>query len=207
MHRSKSFLGTLTCVCFTTALGIALVAALSLPASVLAATGSEEIEIITLSTHGSPNLVTGGDVLVALVVPDSIPLDQVRVRLNGNDITPAFRVDPVTGQLTGLVTGLRLGNNHLRVRGGELVSRVTLVNHPITGPLFNAPQQAPFICETEMFQLPVIGETLGPALDADCSIATRVDYVYRSTDDTFNPLPDPSVRPADLARTTTIEGV
>jgi len=204
---SKSIVVRLAGLCSSAALGIVLAADLSVPASALAASGSRQIEIITLSTNGSPHLVTGGDVLVALIVPDSVPLGQVEVRLNGNEITRAFRLDPVTGQLTGLVTGLRLGNNNLGVRDGQLHSRVTLVNHPITGPLFNAPQQAPFICETESFQLPVTGGTLGPALDSDCSIATRIDYVYRSTDGTFKPLPDPSVLPSDLARTTTTEGV
>ena len=196
MHNSKSkFM-----------LGVAFVAALSVPATVVAGSGSRQIEIITLSTNGSPHLVTGGDVLVALVVPDYVPMDQVQVRLNGNDITSAFRVDPVTGQLTGLVTGLRLGNNNLGVRGGSLRSRVTLVNHPITGPLFSGPHQTPFVCEAGDFVLPVTGATLGPVLDAECSTATRVDYVYRSTDGTFKPLPDPTERPADLARTTTNEG-
>ena len=204
MHLSKSVVATL--ISFRLGRAIALAAVLAGPAISFAASGSSQIEIITLSTYGSPHLVTGGDVLVALIVPDSVRLDQVEVRLNGSEITRAFRVDPTTGQLTGLVTGLRLGNNNLGVRGGKLRSRMTLVNHPISGPLFNVPRQQPFICETESFQLPVTGGTLGPPLDADCSIATRIDYVYKSTDGTFKPLPDPTVLPGDLAGTTTIEG-
>src|SRR5258708_15685915 len=133
MQNSKSKFGSRLSWGLSHILGVAFLAALSVPAAVVGSSGSRQIEIITLSTNGSPHLVTGGDVLVALVVPDSVPLDQVQVRLNGNEITSAFRVDPVTGQLTGLVTGLRLGNNNLGVRGGPLRSRFTLVNHPITG--------------------------------------------------------------------------
>jgi hypothetical protein len=192
-------------LCFTVARRIALASVLSVSGFTLAAADSQQIQILTLSNL-NPNLVSGGDVLVALVVPEPNPLDQVRVRLNGSDVTSAFRVNPATGLLTGLVTGLRPGNNHLRARAGQLVSRITIVNHAITGPLFYAPSQQPFVCQTQDFQLPVTGGTLGMPLDTDCSIATRVDYIYKSTDGTLQPLPDPTVRPADLAQTTTTEG-
>src|SRR6516162_341404 len=102
MYKSKSVVKSLASLCFNPALAIALASALSAPAFAASVSGGQQIEIITLSTHGSPNLVSGGDVLVALVVPDFVPLDQVRVDLNGNDITSAFQVQPVTGQLTGL---------------------------------------------------------------------------------------------------------
>jgi len=44
-------------------------------------------------------------------------------------------------------------------------------------------------------------------MDANCAVATRTDYVYRSTDTEagFKPLADPAARPQDLAFTTTIE--
>ena len=205
MYKSKSVVKSLASLCFNPALAIALASALSAPA-LASVSGGQQIEIITLSTHGSPNLVSGGDVLVALVVPDFVPLDQVRVDLNGNDITSAFQVQPVTGQLTGLVTGLDLGDNNLSVRGGKLVSSVTLVNHSITGPLFSGPHQTPFVCETSTSELPVTGGTLGPPLDADCSIATRVDYIYRSTSATFKPYDPEMPPPEDLVQTTTSEG-
>ena len=50
--------------------------------------------------------------------------------------------------------------------------------------------------------------TLGPALDANCSTATRVDYVYRSngTPASFKALPSRTAYPADLANTTTTLG-
>ena len=91
-------------------------------------------------------------------------------------------------------------------KDGRQVAELKITNHTISGPIFSGPHQAPFVGETTTFKLPVTGETLGSPLDADCSVATRVDYVYRSTDGAFKPLPDPSGRPADLMQTTTNEG-
>jgi hypothetical protein len=91
-------------------------------------------------------------------------------------------------------------------KGHGASERLVLTNHPISGPIFSGPHQTPFACETTAFVLPITGGNLGAALDADCSIATRVDYVYKATGGTFKPLPNPSVRPADLAQTTTTEG-
>jgi hypothetical protein len=153
-------------------------------------------------------MVSGGDVLVQVNVPANVPLADVRVDLNGRDVTGSFRPGMVGGSVVGLVEGLALGRNTLAVsstgrgRAGAPTARLALVNHPIAGPIFSGPHQTPFICETSTFVLPVTGGTLGPALDADCSTARRVDYVYRTTAGTFKPLPDPSVRPSDLAMAT-----
>jgi hypothetical protein len=163
------------------------------------------LEILTLSTR--PDTVSGGDVLVQINVPENVPLNSVTVNLNGLDVTAAFRPGQAPGSLVGLVEGLALGENTLKAkakRAGD--AKLELVNHPITGPIFSGPHQVPFICETGTFVLPVTGGTLGPPLDADCSANTRVDYVYRSTDGTLKPLPNPAVRPADLAQTTTTQG-
>lgn len=63
------------------------------------------------------------------------------------------------------------------------------------------------MCQTEEFKLSA-GGTLGPPLDENCSVQTRVDYLYRSTEGgPLKPLPAPAARPADLARTTTMLGV
>jgi hypothetical protein len=63
---------------------------------------------------------------------------------------------------TRLVTGLHPGRNHLRTEH----ARLTVIDHPITGPVFSGPHEQPFVCETEE-------AGLGAPLDADCSIATR----------------------------------
>src|SRR5262249_19030033 len=156
---------------FHSAFVLALAAAATVSTGSMARTqskGVQNIEIITLSSNGGPGLVTGGDALVAVLVPPSVSLDQVEVRLNRTVITDVFRLDPITGLFTGLVTGLRLGQNSLGVRAGSLRARTDLINHPITGPLFAGPHELPFGCETESFTMPVIGGTLGPPLDEFC---------------------------------------
>jgi hypothetical protein len=161
--------------------------------------------IRTLSTR--PELVSGGDVLVEISVPRKA--GRAIVSLNGRDISAAFRPGQRADTLLGLVTGLSLGANRLRVeseRRGVPDQSITIMNHPLAGPVFGGPHQTPFVCQTQNFTLTVTGGMLGPALDADCSVVTRLDYVYMSTGGTLKPLPNPTVRPADLARTTTIDG-
>ena len=66
----------------------------------------------------------------------------------------------------------------------------------------------PFLCQTEEFTT-AGGETLGSPLDDDCSIETRVEYVYLSTlDDEFRVYGGPprGEMPADLALVTTLDG-
>lgn len=163
--------------------------------------GNRELQIVTLSARS--DMVSGGDVLVRVDVSPRVPLDRVTVELNGADVTDAFR--PVGSRsLLGLVEGLQLGDNTLAVKPGS--ARLTLTNFPIAGPILSGPHEQPFICQTQSFNLPVTGGNLGLPLDANCSVVTRVDYLYRSTDGTLKPLPEPTVRPADLMQTTTIEG-
>ena len=60
------------------------------------------------------------------------------------------------------------------MRGSKATAQLTVVNHPITGPVLYSPHQTPFICETQ-------ASGLGAPLDADCSATTKVEYFYRST--------------------------
>jgi hypothetical protein len=108
-------------------------------------TAQAHATIEALSTR--PDMVTGGDVLVR-VPPDAT------LRVNGRIVEGDGR--------TRLVTGLRDGRNVLTADG----ARLTVVNHPITGPVFSGPHEQPFVCETE-------AAGLGAPLDDDCSIATR----------------------------------
>ena len=167
------------------------------------------IRIIPVSARA--DMVSGGDVLVRVSVPASTPVNQVRVSVNGQDATATFRRDESAHTLTGLATALTDGVNDLTVavagHSGAGASRLALTNHPVTGPIFSGPHEQPFICETESFKL-ASGGTLGKALDANCSIKTRVDYYYRSTGGgALKPLTPPDSTPGDLARITTLDGV
>jgi Tannase-like family of unknown function (DUF6351) len=174
-----------------------------LPIGAASATPREPIEVIAVS-NPHPDLVSGGDVLVRVVVTAGVGADRVAIDLNGTDVTPAFAAQ-ADGSLLGLVTGLRHGSNVIRAqdanRRGPTALRsgfLRVVDHPITGPVFSGPQQVPFFCETQAFGLPAATPPL-------CSAPTQVSYVYRTTAGAFAPLVDPSLRPADLA-TATVNG-
>jgi len=187
-----------------TAIVVCVVFVLALAAWPSAQSPDGGFEIVAVSAR--PDFVSGGDVLVRVRVPSTVPLDEPRVMLNGADITGAFRQHDADHSLTGLVTDLTVGANTLSVGGGETGdATLTVVNHPIVGPVFAGPHEEPFVCDTERFELQS-GETLGAPLDANCSIETRVDYYYRSTaGDDLIPLPA-SVSPPDVAHVTTIDG-
>ena len=191
-------------------LAIVLVIAASLVASTgwtFARAADDPFEIATLSAR--PDMVSGGDVLVGVTVPRAVPLDRTRITLNGADVTSAFHRNGDNHAMTGLVKGLKAGPNAISVAadaGGNGSARLTVVNHPIVGPVFSGPHEQPFICETDNFKLRS-GDTLGKPLDANCSITTRVDYYYQSTQGgLLKPLAAPSAPPSDVAQTTTLDG-
>ena len=76
--------------------------------------------------------------------------------------------------------------------------------------MFSGPQEQPFACASQQFDLPGGAGNLGPPLDANCSINRRIDYFYKSTANTGNALTrwpaGASLYPADLVFTTTTLG-
>lgn len=160
------------------------------------------LSISTLS--GKARYVSGGDVVVRVDIPRGISIPDVRVSLNGADVTGAFLPDDSGHALTGLVSGLRNGQNTLAASTRHHSSpqaRLAIRNFPSHGPLFAGPHQTPWICETE-------ASGLGPSLDEHCTVPTIYEWFYRSTNGTFRPLPDQHPPyPDDLAQTTTIDGV
>jgi Tannase-like family of unknown function (DUF6351) len=185
-------------------LPLALLCALVTSLCSLSASGAV-LKIDTLSSR--PDRVTGGDVLVRIAQDDDVPM---RVALNGTDVTAAFQPAPDHARI-GLVNGLRLGINTLLSGGVKLIVR----NYPIAGPIVSGPHETPFVCTTQNFKLYSIfrglavasDETLGPALDADCSARTKVTYLYVAKGAAaLTPLLNPAVLPADVATTTTVTG-
>jgi hypothetical protein len=145
---------------------------------------------------GRPDAVTGGDALVRVTVRKNVALNDMRIKLNGADVTSAFVANGVARTLTGLVTGLKVGENLLEVidpRGnvqgkGRADADIVLTNYPIKGPVFSGPHEEPFACATQQFNLPGGAGNLGAPVDADCSINRRVDYFYKSTTNAGNNL-------------------
>ncbi|NBE95923.1 hypothetical protein FE391_12285 [Nonomuraea sp. KC401] len=153
-----------------------------------------------------PQVVSAGNALVRLDIPDDLSAKKVRVKRGGTDVTASFRAVDRGRALEGLVTDLRTGRNVLTATArGVRAARIVLDSHPVTGPVFSGPHEQPFVCDTEAFTT-VTGDKLGPPADENCSITTRVDQVYRTTAGKFAPLPADQARPADLAWTTTSAG-
>ncbi|HKY66140.1 MAG TPA: DUF6351 family protein [Acidimicrobiales bacterium] len=113
--------------------------------------GDDRFAITVLS--GRPDQVSDGDALVQVTLPAGATAAQLRVTVNGTDVTAAFTDPEGDGTAVGLVDGLVEGDNDLRAtvergRGDRRVREETLVNHPIGGPIFSGPQQQPFVCTT-----------------------------------------------------------
>jgi hypothetical protein len=142
------------------------------------------------------DLVSDGQALVGIGLPQGRRLADLRVALGSRDVTAAFAVR-AGGRVQGLVTGLALGRNTLTatVRGAGR-ARLTITNHPNGGPLFSGPQLQPWGCPAG-------------ARDAQCNRPPVFSYLYKSIDPTKTGLQpyDPAAPPSDVASTTTDQGV
>jgi hypothetical protein len=170
--------------------------------------GHSEFGIEVLSSR--PDTVSGGDALVRVTVHRKhVRMSDVRIELNGADVTGAFTANQAQGTLTGLVTGMRVGRNRLEVeergRGrGRADADIDLVNYPIQGPIISGPHEQPYACATQQFNLPAGLGNLGATSDPNCHIPTRVDYIYRTTANTFAQWPaGATAYPANMATTAT----
>jgi len=155
-------------------------------------TGAVRLE--TLSNRA--DLISGGDALVRVLLPSGVRPADVRLRVGTRNVTSAFAVR-ANGHLEGLVRGLKLGANTLRaVLPGGFGARLTITNHPKGGPVFSGPQVQPWVCQPT-------------AVDAKCNQPARYEFVYKSSNPLstgFQPY-DPKSPPADVAETTTDQGV
>src|SRR5687768_9778518 len=177
---------------------LALIAALPLVVGtvpvVLAgqASAASPLTIHVLSNRA--DLVSGGDALVAIDLPEGVLPAEVQVTVGERDVTSAFAVRP-NGKFEGMVDGLALGANQLQATAGDQVAAVTVTNHPNGGPIFSGPHHEPYQCQAG-------------AVDAKCNQPTSYTLLYKSTDPTQPDLEpyDPNNPPDDVATTTTDEG-
>src|SRR5882762_8958329 len=144
-------------------------------------------EIATLSNRA--DLISGGDALVEVRVPKNVPLNRVRLSLNGHDVTGAFTANASARTLRGLLSGLVEGRNDFAAgesHGGR-EARLVITNHPIGGPVLLGSQTTPWICATPT-PTAASGDTPASnasgltsfAVDAQCNIATEFHLFYRT---------------------------
>ena len=106
----------------------------------------------------------------------------------------AFRKD---GRFEALLTGLKLGRTILQAKlASGWAARITLVNHPLSGPIFSGPQLQPWACQAG-------------ATDKQCDQPATFTYLYKSTNPAATGLTayDPAHPASDVAQTTTDQGV
>ena len=187
----------------TVVAGLVLLGVLAAPAA------AHDVDVDVVSSRADQ--VSGGDALIRI---DARHRHKLRVFRNGADVTGSFEREG--RDLVGLVDGLRLGHNRISVYDGRRrVARETLVNHPIEGPIFSGPHQKPFVCKTNQPNVG-LGEPLVDNQEGDgfrvlapdgstagwsrnCSVNTRVDWLYRRTSGgALVPLP-PGPLPTDVA--------
>jgi hypothetical protein len=155
-------------------------------------------QIVVLSSRA--DLVSGGNALVQVVLPDRVDSSTVRVSLNGTDVTSAFAVR-ADGRYEGLVQGLANGANDLvaSMRNGPSI-HLTVTNYPNGGPMFAGPQVQPWICKNASLGL-------APPTDAQCDSPATSSYYYKdAATGSFAPY-DPASPPPAASIASTLTGV
>jgi hypothetical protein len=140
-------------------------------AAVIAAIGvlapaalAQGLQINVLSTRA--DLVSGGQALTSIGLPDGTDPSSVAVTLNGQDVTGQFAPRP-NGQFEGLLSGLVNGSNTVQASLPDgTATTATIVNHPIGGPIFSGPQVQPWVCQPG-------------ATDPQCDAPTTYAFVYK----------------------------
>jgi len=179
----------------------------NLPGRAAQVSADQQVVIETVSTR--PWLVTGDDVLVRISWPEQRMVN-MHIELNGRNVSASMRPGSDGHSLLGLLTDLAPGLNSVVARsanpdavasdGEAILAKLEVTNYPITGPIISGPHEQPFYCQTQEFEM-ANGETLGPSLDSNCSVQTRVDYVYYSAlQQAFVPLSasPPTAMPQDV---------
>ena len=146
---------------------------------------AEPVEIRTVSNRA--DLVSGGDVLLEIVLPPNGVAQGLSVTVDGRDVSSAFR-EVASGRIRGVVTGLTVGNNVITASTQNTrAASLTVTNAPRHGPVLSGAQVTPFYCATPVQQAVNGNEParnasgLSGAPDANCNIPSEFKLYYRST--------------------------
>jgi hypothetical protein len=89
------------------------------------AAAAQAIQLRVVS-NPRPEFVSGGDVLVSVQFPAGVQAPNVRLTLNGSDVTSSLRPVRVERTLMALVTGLADGANTLVASAGSANAKLTV---------------------------------------------------------------------------------
>jgi hypothetical protein len=163
------------------------------PATTLPGAKDEIAAIHVLSNRA--DLLSGGDALVEITGLGDAP----QVDVDGRDVSAAF-ARRAGGRVIGRVEGLAIGPNVLTARRGDRGARLTLTNHPLSGPIIAGDPIQPWDCTTAANGL---GE---PEDRASCHAQATYQFFYRPAGASgFAPY-DPANPPPNVATTTTDQG-
>jgi hypothetical protein len=167
------------------------------------------LQIKTLSNRA--DLISGGDVLVEIVIPSGSPTGAVHVTAGATDVSAAFSHRP-DGRTLGVITGLADGSTEIKADlGGKQGASLTVTNHPVGGPVFSGTQITPWVCATPLGAPPDPANANDPGsfdnglsslpTDAQCNAPTEFKLYYRTTSTSCTlGLPDPAPSPRGSAR-------
>ena len=159
----------------------------------------DQLTVRTVSSRA--DMVSGGEAIVQVRVPASADPGDARIYQDTGNITPAF--SPVAGSpnlLQGRVNGIGPGTIIRVGLPGFQTQRLSIVNHPLSGPVLSGRHLNPLVCNTA-------AAGLGAPQDENCTGSTIVTYRYRTTSNTWATLADPAGPvPPDIKMTTTSEG-
>jgi hypothetical protein len=134
--------------------------AVAAPGEHRAAAGPLAIE--TLSVRA--DLVSGPEVLTRIDLPVGSRVADLRVGLNGHDVSGQFALRP-DHQVEGLLSGMRIGRNRVVASIAGQRAELVVTDHPVGGPIFAGPQIQPWKCEAG-------------AADKQCDIKPTYSYFY-----------------------------
>lgn len=197
MHTRWSLAVQTSGLAFVLALSVALLPGCGGDSDSTATAPELPLSLKVLSSR--PDLVTGGDALVEVIIPSSMSATAIRVSRDGADVTAKFSLRS-SGRFVGLVDGLTAGENQITASAqGARSSTLVITNHKLGGPLFSGPQLQPWLCNT-------VEEGLGDPLDLDCSAPTKVQYMYMPAAGNSFQVYDPTNPPIDVKMIATDTG-
>jgi hypothetical protein len=168
--------------------------------AILTGCGGSDKPVLSINTVSNrADLISDGDALIEIVLPQSASAQGLAVDVDGRDVTPAFKVR-ADGRILGRVEGLKVGTNIVSAStASAAAARLTITNADRGGPVFSGEHVVPFVCATPVPQgatgaLPATNASglSAVASGSNCSIPTETRLYYRTTTSgcTFD-LPDP----------------
>jgi hypothetical protein len=150
---------------------------------------------LTLETVSNrADLVSGGEVLVRVILPKGEDPRRAVLALNGRNFPGALHPAPDGKGWLALVKGLKLGPNALTVTARGRTVRLDVTDHPNGGPILSGPQIQPWTCREG-------------AIDAQCDRPVSISWSYMSRGGkAFKPY-DPAHPAADVETVVTSGGV